>query len=547
MAWPSIREFLRVPESLTGKAVRIALVDGEFTAHPDVASSPTRAVYQIKLAEEDPRPEPMGATWEPWPDGAHGLWAAAAAAGSGLESGGRYQGMAPEAELYLVKSYVPGKEQTIQEQYEHALCWLAEHWREYGIRGVQASIKGANDSGLLPWQTDPLRVLCEQLSSEGLLVVSGTGNHTDCTSWVTQGAAPSTLSLGGVIIPPDGTPESAAPYHGCRGTTFEGKWVPEVLAPAENLVLPWVPGEYLDSHYSAGTDALPHGYARTEGSSFAGPIVLGAAACVWQAHPEWSASQVKEALKRTCVWLPQWGELQAGLIDVRAAAELSDPLANVAPSPYEQYQCWRGRPLLKRLALARSAEDAESVEALLSFLPGTVPDECVETAAGLLAHPSPRRRAAALCVLATRPEYLAPHHVLPQLSDANPYVRMAALHAVRRSDHLWETVLPQVERLLRDPSPDICYSASEVAAQIGRPELVGPLVAALEEDARLGRTYLWGARVQGLQCIIGQAFPQEPEWRHGECHYTERRRRARAGVTERWREWLSAQGGSQCG
>ncbi len=189
----------------------------------------------------------------------------------------------------------------------------------------------------------------------------------------------------------------------------------------------------------------------------------------------------------------------------------------------------------------------ESVEALLSFLPGTVPDECVETAAGLLAHPSPRRRTAALCVLATRPEYLAPHQVLPQLSDANPYVRMAALHAVRRSDHLWETVLPQVERLLRDPSPDICYSASEVAAQIGRPELIKPLVAALEEDARLGRTYLWGARVRGLQCITGQVLPQEPEWRHGECHYTERRLRARDGVTKRWREWLSAQGGSQCG
>ena len=42
---------------------------------------------------------------------------------------------------------------------------------------------------------------------------------------------------------------------------------PVVLAPAENLVLP--------------SQDHPSGHDRVQGTSFAGPIVLGAAACVW--------------------------------------------------------------------------------------------------------------------------------------------------------------------------------------------------------------------------------------------------------------------------
>ena len=537
MTWPALRRFLEVPDALTGRGVRIALVDGEFTAHPDIAASPLRTTYQVRLAQEQPQPAPLPPSWEPWPDGAHGLWAAAAAAGSGAASGGRYQGLAPEAELYLIKAYVPGANQTAQQAQANALRWLAEHWRAYNIRGVQASIKGEHDSGLLPWQTDPLRVLCERLASEGLLVVSGTGNHQDATCWVTQAAAPSALAVGGVIIPAEGTAERAAPYHGCRGTSFEGKWVPEVLAPAENVVLPWVPGAYLDAHCSSGSDALPHGYARTEGSSFAGPIVLGAAACVWQKHPHWSAGQVQDALKRTCRQVPQWGALRAGLVDVQAAAALSEPWANAGPSPYAQYQRWRARSVRERLAVARSAGDAEAVAALLSFLPEGV-DSVVADVRTLLVPPAPRMRAALLCVLAARPEQVDARDVLPALSDVDPYVRMAALYALRRCQQLWAAGGPHLAVLLADRNSDIAYAASELAGEMKQPALIAPLVRGLEQDVQQNATYVWGARVRALEAMTAVHFPEEPEWRLGECPATAQRRAARAGVARRWRAWL---------
>lgn len=65
------------------------------------------------------------------------------------------------------------------------------------------------------------------------------------------------------------------PYHGCPGITFEGKRIPEILAPAENVVLP-LPFQSTDkyeNHYTAPFDKLPYGYARTEGISYAAPIV----------------------------------------------------------------------------------------------------------------------------------------------------------------------------------------------------------------------------------------------------------------------------------
>lgn len=42
-----IREFLRAPAQVTGKGVRIAVVDGGFPAHPDIASDGCRDVFLV--------------------------------------------------------------------------------------------------------------------------------------------------------------------------------------------------------------------------------------------------------------------------------------------------------------------------------------------------------------------------------------------------------------------------------------------------------------------------------------------------------------------
>lgn len=277
-------------------------------------------------------------------------------------------------------------------------------------------------------------------------------------SWVTEAAAPSTLSVGGVIVPAGGGWEAAPPYHGCRGTTFEGRWTPAILAPAENLVLLWVPGEALDRHVYAPIDDLPRGYARTEGTSHAGPILLGAAACAWQVHPEWTAQHVREALVSTARRRQAWESLRAGLVDVEAAAatRVAELPANRRPTPFERYTRWREGPATARFVAAGGEDEGQAVEALLSYLPEPLPDEAVVPARRAVEGWSARLRVAGLWTLATRPDSLRAGWLLPRLADPNPYVRAAALYALRAARQLWGAAVPRLNALLSDPDPDVC-------------------------------------------------------------------------------------------
>jgi serine protease AprX len=533
MAWPSIRAFLGIPDHLTGRGVSIAVLDGTFAGHPDISDGTARRSRVVLTGQAGARPEPARPTLGPWPAGAHGLWAAAAAGGSGAACRGAYQGAAPEADLLLLAGYVEGLDLTDHQRQLDALRWLRDHWKQHQVRGVQTAIRGLTGSGLLPWQTEPLRIACEQLWDEGLLVVASSGNSPDCVARVAQAAAPSVLAVGGVVVQPPGGWRDAVAYHGCRGTTFEQRWTPDVLAPAKNLVLP-----FLDDD---NDDDAPSGYLRMDGgTSCAGPIALGAAACVWQAHPDWSALQVRTALVRTARWQPGWSSLRAGLIDVETAARWrTDPTPVGTPTPYRRYVAWRDRSSATRIASARADDGAEAVEALLSFLPDQVNDEVAGASVGLLQRSSPRMKAAALCVLAAQPDHVSAELLRPHLADANVHVRGAALTAVRAAPHVWEPLLPNVGGRLADTSPEVCQAAAELAEDMRAVQLVEALVDGLTEDIRRRWPTCFNARTRALERLTGAAFRPRSEWRVGQPVFDDRWWLAREGVAANWRAWLA--------
>lgn len=532
MAWPSIRAFLDIPDHLTGRGVAIAVVDGTFAGHPDIAGGAGRRSRVVLTGRLGAEPEPVPPVVTPWPAGAHGLWSAAAAGGSGAASAGTYAGAAPEADLLLLAGYLEGIRLTDQQRQLTALRWLRENWRRHQVRGVVTAIVGESGSGLLPWQAEPLRVACEELCDDGLLVVAGTGNQPDCAARVAQAAAPSVLAVGGVVIPALGPWQGAAAFHGCRGSTFEGKWTPEVLAPAENLVLPYPAGEDPD---------VPPGHARIEGTSHAGPIVLGAAACLWQAHPEWSALQVRRALVATARQRPAWSALRAGLVDVEAAARWPvEPSPAGVRSPYGRYLAWRDRTATARIAAARDGDGDGAVEALLSFLPDQVTDEAAAACAELLGRGSPRLTAAALCVMAARPEHVEAELLASRLSDANAGVRAAALRAVRAAPHVWGPLTPRVATRLADVDADVCQAAAQLAGEMRATGLVPALVDGFAEDVRRRRPACFAARTRALEQLTGAVFRPQPEWRVGEPLFDDRWWLRHERVAASWREWLGA-------
>ncbi len=541
--WPSMRQFLRVPRELTGKDIRIAVIDGEFPHHPDISTDERRTTYLVPgMSDPDAQPEVFEAEPGPWKGGWHALCAAAAAGGSGAESRGIYTGLAPEADLFLVAMYSREPGWDGERAHIKALEWVRANWRKYEIRGVLSSRKSQIGSGVLPWQTDRRRVLCEELVDQGLFVVSGSGNRPDETTAIAEAAAPSVMSVGGVAIPPDGDPDRARVYPGCRGTTFEGKWVPEILAPAQNVVLPHRNAEEIETHYFGKMDDLPVRYARTNGTSFSGPALLGAAACVWQAHPNWSAREMKSALAASALKNREWTDLRAGLVSVSDAVAGGTPMAGPGPaeSPFRTWSSLRRESVEDRLAILEMASHDRVRDAILSLVGVDLPQRAVRAIYKRTSHPEAAIRAASLCALAGgESSQVDSDFISGAFRDGSPVVRMAGVYLLMHRLDLWSECRESLADCFDDLSLDVRIESLHLARKMAFPDFVERIASRLEEDARMGRIANFAARRDALEAITGQRLQLQPAYKHGQPPQIDALRVARVYLASRWMNCLS--------
>ena len=541
--WPTLRDFLSVPDELTGKGVRIAVVDGDFPSHPDITTNEQRTTYKVMVMESEPQPKVFEAEPGPWKGGAHGLWAAASAAGSGAESQGLYRGIAPEADLFLVAEYFPGQSEDPEGRYVahiKALEWVRDNWSKYEIRAVLSARRCGVDSSLLPWQTEPIRILCEEIAAAGVLVMAGSGNTSDRTAGVTEPAAPSVLSVGGIVISPDGDLDRAEAFPGSRGTTFEGKWIPEILAPAENIVLPHGTDEEIENHFYGKIDDFPRRYARRLGTSYSGPIALGAAACVWQAHPNWSALKMKTALIASSIRRPQWSDLRAGLVSVEGALAMEGTEHPPAPitSLYQTWSEWRKRSVEYRMDQLSAGDSDQVKDIILSFVGDALPDAVLQLIKKYLNHPEPEVRAATVCVLASKTSEVNSDCIKEACRDVSPIVRSAAVHLLQNCLDLWSECSASLSVLFNDPSLDVRYVSLHLAIRMAHPRFAEEIVSGLEEDARMNRISNFAARRDALEAITGHRLPLSPPYVAGHPHYSDALRDARVDLARRWEDWL---------
>ena len=560
--WPSLRDFLNVPDELSGKGVRIAVIDGDFPNHPDITTNDRRTVYKVMVMESDPVPRVFNAEPGPWLGGAHGLWAAAAASGSGAESGGLYRGVAPEADLFLVAQYFQEHKRDPdgwREAHIRSLEWVRDNWKKYWIRGVLSARASSIDSSLLPWQTDQVRVLCEELATEGVLVVSATGNTTDRTALLAEATSPSVLSVGGVVIPSDGDSSQAKPFPCCRGNTYEGKWIPEILAPAENIVLPHGTDDEVDQHSNGKVDDLPRRHALRLGTSYAGPIVLGAAACLWESKPDWSAQQVKLALIASSTNRPQWTDLRAGLVSIRDALD-AKPMdirsttgdsgetvdtgtlekSPLGTSPYTTWSALRSLSTPTRLGMMDDGDPTQVEATVLSFVGEPLPTDIRQPIRICLRHEDSRVRTAALCALATGPSELSTSEITDAITNESTSVKAATVFLLQHQPALWiecTTVLPN---LFDDANLDVRYVSLQLARRIADPKLARAIVSRFEEDARLKRISNFAVRRQALESATGHRILTSQEYVHGEPFYSDVQRAAKVDLARRWNEWLDS-------
>ena len=114
-----------------------------------------------------------------------------------------------------------------------------------------------------------------------------------------------------------------------RGPTLEFHPKPDLVAPGDAV---YTAAPRLSEQ---GTVFSPSGFRATSGTSYAAPIVAGAAALVWQAFPNMSAREIASALINSATPLVPDGEVSfplvssgAGMLDIEEALK---PTATVIP------------------------------------------------------------------------------------------------------------------------------------------------------------------------------------------------------------------------
>jgi serine protease AprX len=251
----------------------------------------------------------------------HGTMVASIAAGSAAE----YAGAAPTANI--VSLDVTNDLGTgLTSDVIAAVNWILQNKSQYGIRVANFSLHGAQRS---TFRFDPLNKAVEKLWFSGVVVVAAAGNYGAVESGVLYSPAndPFVITVGANDIAgtTSANDDFAAPWS-AYGYTLDGFAKPELSAPGRYLVGA-VSGNSTMAAERPDRIVAP-GYMLMSGTSFAAPVVAGAAALVLAHHPTWTPDQVKGALMLTARATPLSPAGASGVGEVHASAA-----ANVLTPP----------------------------------------------------------------------------------------------------------------------------------------------------------------------------------------------------------------------
>ncbi|MEO3975818.1 S8 family serine peptidase [Streptomyces sp. CAU 1734] len=239
-----------------GKGVKVAVIDsGVDSGHPDLRD---RVVAAKNFTAEPDAGDRHG----------HGTHVAATVAGTGAASAGRYQGIAPGAEIINGKVFDATGE-TGDSVIAAGIDWAVEQ----GADIVNLSL-GRPDTP----ETDPLEAQINRITADkGVLFAVAAGNYGPGTL-DSPGTADAALTVGAVDAR-----EAIADFSG-TGPRIGGGIKPDVTAPGVDITA------------AAASGTAAGDYAAMSGTSMATPHAAGAAALLKQKNPGWKAKELKGVL-----------------------------------------------------------------------------------------------------------------------------------------------------------------------------------------------------------------------------------------------------------
>jgi serine protease AprX len=302
---------------ISGRGVTVAVLDtGINSTHPDLAG---RVVQNVRLVDAQSAPS---AFLSPIPvenmantdlAAGHGTFVSGIIVGSGASSGGKYNGVAPGANLLGLSAGDVNLTGVLS-----GFDYLLEKGSAYNVRVVNCSFSANTPFDL----NDPVNIATKMITDAGINVVFSAGNSGPGNGSLNPyAAAPWVVSVGaadqnGVLAP-----------FSSRGNFGDALRHPTLVAPAVNVISLRSAVGITGIEGLVGADAqrlslgeLPY-YTTASGTSFSAPQAAGAIAMMLQANPSLTPADVKDIISRTATPMPKYfyHEAGAGMLNTYAA------------------------------------------------------------------------------------------------------------------------------------------------------------------------------------------------------------------------------------
>jgi serine protease AprX len=311
--WPAAQRLTSLWGSLFSPAPQapaIAVIDSGIEKRLDFGARIKAAVKLSSSTNESPG------------DGrGHGTMVAGIAAGSGLG----YAGAAPNAPLVDV-DVIDDAGQAYVSDVIAGIDWVIANKSRYNIRVANLSFSATAGS----IRNNPLNDAVEKLWFSGVVVVASAGNYGSDGAETTIRSSPANdpfiITVGAADMGSQQgiSDDTMAPWS-AWGFTADGFRKPDLAASGRYMAGPVPVAATLS--LERPLSILTSGYMKLSGTSFAAPVVAGAAAQVLARHPEWTPDQVKGALLLKARPMPAVGTRAGGFgeLDAAAAAAVTSP------------------------------------------------------------------------------------------------------------------------------------------------------------------------------------------------------------------------------
>jgi serine protease AprX len=325
--WPTaenIRPFYAENEKYRATTPTIAIIDSGIDKNRADFDLGTRVIAEKVFTQLQPN--------SPGDGRGHGTFVAGIAAGSAPDSAGA----APAAKLVSL-DVMDDNGMARTSDVIAAAEWIYLNRQTYNIRVVNLSLHSTTPSN---FTKDPLDKAVEKLWFAGVTVVVASGNYgnPDGPSGVpfAPGNDPFVITVGAVDLENTvGVGRHDIAGWSAYGYTKDGFRKPEIAAAGRFVIGPVPMNATLP--LERPDHVVAPGYMRLSGTSFAAPIVAGAAAQILARHPTFTPDQVKGALMQKARFIPEAPPGSAGVGELnaqRSAGVNQPPNPNLALSRF---------------------------------------------------------------------------------------------------------------------------------------------------------------------------------------------------------------------